>query len=51
VSINLSTYWPLLSIPRGNARMLLAIFFMDDDIFQIFMAIMSFLATKEGSLN
>jgi hypothetical protein len=31
--------------------MLLAIFFMDDDIFQIFMAIMSFLATKEGSLN
>jgi hypothetical protein len=41
----------LLSIPRGNARMLLAIFFMDDDIFQSFMAIMSFLATKEVGLN
>ncbi len=51
VSINLSTYWPLLSIPRGNAWMLLAIFFMDDDIFQNFRAITSFLATKEESLN
>jgi hypothetical protein len=31
--------------------MLLAIFFMDDDIFQNFRAITSFLATKEESLN
>jgi hypothetical protein len=51
VSINLSTYWPLLSIPQGNARILLAIFFIDDDLFQNFIAIMNFLATKEGSLN
>jgi hypothetical protein len=31
--------------------MLLAIFFMDDDIFPKKLAIMSFLASKEGSLN